>query len=104
MAGLTHPELDRGDGACINLTEDNLCSIYEDRPDFCRLNPERPVEEQTKWCKLMEANWPRYAKTLEQTFRDLTGASGCGILPGNEIDGGQPKSGSFITSSEGRNP
>lgn len=26
---------DRGDGACIHLTEDNLCDIYEERPDIC---------------------------------------------------------------------
>ena len=65
MAGFNHPELDRGDGACINLTKDNLCSIYETRPDFCRLNPLRPEEEQTKWCKLMEANWPTYLKMLQ---------------------------------------
>jgi Fe-S-cluster containining protein len=81
MAGFNHPELDRGDGACINLTEDNLCSIYEDRPDFCRLNPKRPAAEQEKWCKLMEANWPTY-------LQGLTRAPGCGILPGNEKDDG----------------
>ena len=36
FAGLiTHP-LDRGDGVCKYLDENNLCSIYEDRPDMCR--------------------------------------------------------------------
>jgi len=29
------PEMDRGDGICINL-KDNKCSIYENRPDKCR--------------------------------------------------------------------
>ena len=29
---------DRGDGACANLTKDNQCSIYETRPDICRVN------------------------------------------------------------------
>ena len=29
---------DRGDGACEHLTEDNLCSIYENRPDFCNVD------------------------------------------------------------------
>lgn len=24
-------------GACKHLTEDNRCSIYEDRPDICRI-------------------------------------------------------------------
>lgn len=27
---------DRGDGYCKFLNEDNECSIYEDRPEFCR--------------------------------------------------------------------
>lgn len=81
MAGFNHPELDRGDGTCIHLDVENRCSIYEDRPDFCRLNPKRPVAEQTKWCKLMEANWPSYLK-------GLTESAGCGILPGNEKDDG----------------
>ena len=25
----------REDGSCVNLKEDNSCSIYEDRPDIC---------------------------------------------------------------------
>lgn len=29
---------DRGDGACVYLTEDNQCSIYEDRPLICRVD------------------------------------------------------------------
>jgi len=71
MAGLNHPELDRGDGACKHLTEDNLCSIYEDRPDFCRLNPKRPAAEQEKWCKLIEANWERYLEILDRPPSDV---------------------------------
>jgi Fe-S-cluster containining protein len=27
----------REDGSCVNLTEDNLCSIYETRPQMCRI-------------------------------------------------------------------
>lgn len=37
LVGL-HPEgkdLDRGDLACKHLTSDNMCSIYDDRPDIC---------------------------------------------------------------------
>lgn len=31
--------LDRGDGVCMYLCEsDNLCSIYTERPLFCRIN------------------------------------------------------------------
>lgn len=29
-------ELDRGGGVCKYLTDDNLCSIYDNRPVFCR--------------------------------------------------------------------
>lgn len=28
---------DRGDGACKYLTEDNLCSIYDTRPELCNM-------------------------------------------------------------------
>lgn len=28
---------DRGDGACIYLTEENMCSIYETRPELCNM-------------------------------------------------------------------
>ena len=31
-------ELDRGDGTCKHLAEDNTCSIYEDRPAICRVD------------------------------------------------------------------
>lgn len=32
-----HAELDRGDGVCRYL-DGNLCSIYEDRPQICRVD------------------------------------------------------------------
>lgn len=75
------PELDRGDGACIHLTDDNQCSIYDDRPDFCRLDPNRPETEQTALCKLQDKNWEKY-------LQGLTENAGCGILPEIEIDEG----------------
>ena len=28
---------DRGDGACINLNDLNLCNIYDARPEFCSI-------------------------------------------------------------------
>ena len=31
-------ELDRGDGVCKNLTADNLCAIYAERPIFCNVD------------------------------------------------------------------
>ena len=29
---------DRGDGGCVYLKDDNSCSIYENRPDICRVD------------------------------------------------------------------
>ena len=31
-------ELDRGDGICKYLTDDNLCTIYDRRPFFCNVD------------------------------------------------------------------
>lgn len=35
VIGKILPELDRGDCACIHLTDDNKCSIYNNRPFIC---------------------------------------------------------------------
>ena len=35
MIGKIIPELDRGDCACIHLTSENRCDIYENRPFIC---------------------------------------------------------------------
>jgi Fe-S-cluster containining protein len=32
------PELDRGDGTCRYLSDDNTCSIYDERPLICRVD------------------------------------------------------------------
>lgn len=37
---------DRGDGACVYLTKDNLCSIYDTRPELC--NMEKMFEKRSK--------------------------------------------------------
>lgn len=29
---------DRGDGVCVNLNEEGLCSIYENRPEICNVD------------------------------------------------------------------
>ena len=31
-------QFNRGDGACVHLTEANDCAIYEQRPDACRIS------------------------------------------------------------------
>lgn len=35
VIGKILPELDRGDCACIHLTDDNKCEIYDNRPLVC---------------------------------------------------------------------
>lgn len=37
---------DRGDGACVHLGPDNLCTIYETRPEVC--NMEKMYEKRLK--------------------------------------------------------
>ena len=41
--------LNRGDGVCRHLQEDNTCEIYLIRPDICRVNKKDPNLE--KKCK-----------------------------------------------------
>ena len=31
-------DFDRGDGVCIHLREDNLCEIYDSRPEVCNVD------------------------------------------------------------------
>lgn len=39
-----HPDWPtRPDGACIHLTQDNRCAIYENRPLVCRVDEGRPA-------------------------------------------------------------
>ena len=38
IAGTPLERWDRGDGVCKHLTEDNLCDIYEHRPDICNVD------------------------------------------------------------------
>ena len=40
--------LDRGDGSCKYLADDNTCSIYEDRPDICRVDRQYKLFFSTK--------------------------------------------------------
>ena len=56
---------DRGDGVCIHLKADNLCAIYESRPDICNVEKmytlfrDRMIEEEylqlmTESCRLLK--------------------------------------------------
>lgn len=35
VGGIGIPEFNRGDGVCIHLTDNNLCDIYDKRPNIC---------------------------------------------------------------------
>ena len=43
-------ELDRGDGVCKHL-ENNLCSIYNDRPEVCRVKDYSNIKDLNRACK-----------------------------------------------------
>lgn len=44
MAPRAHPAWPkRADGACLHLTADNRCAIYETRPAICRVDALRPA-------------------------------------------------------------
>mgnify|MGYP003512396328 FL=1 len=51
--------LDRGDGVCKYLNEHlNLCSIYESRPDICRIDLQykKNYKQHISWNKFIELN------------------------------------------------
>jgi len=46
------------DQPCPKLDENGYCSVYEDRPDYCRI---WPTQNQPAWrpnCKLMQERFP----------------------------------------------
>lgn len=52
-------ELNRGDGVCKYLNEsDNKCTIYEDRPDICRVDVQYQKHFSTKytWGQFVQIN------------------------------------------------
>lgn len=51
--------LDRGDGTCIYyIDKENLCSIYETRPNICRIDLQYSLNysEQYTWSEFVEIN------------------------------------------------
>lgn len=51
--------LDKGDGSCKYLSSENTCSIYEDRPDICR------VDLQYKLFFSSEMDWEDFVELNE---------------------------------------
>lgn len=63
-----HPDLahlDRGDGVCRNLTSNNLCSVYEDRPDVCNTR----TMFKKLWSQYM--SWDEYVHEAEVACKYL---------------------------------
>lgn len=56
------PELAGPDGVCKHLGGDNLCTIYDDRPDYCHINIKLANQERIK-------NREEPFKTKEEFFR-----------------------------------
>ena len=54
----------REDGACIHLSEDNLCKIYDERPQLCRHQPETTYEHHAVAC-----NWLQEREGMDVKFR-----------------------------------
>jgi Fe-S-cluster containining protein len=50
MIKFVYPNLDRGDGACVHLNEENKCDIYETRPRLCRIPEWYPGKLRARDC------------------------------------------------------
>ena len=59
-----------GDGVCVHLTHDNLCEIYNNRPDICDVN------------KMFEI---KYHNIMTRDEYDRLNGYGCKVLKSNSI-------------------
>ena len=61
-------QFDRGDGTCCHLTAANLCDIYDDRPEVCRVDKmyshfkdlmteDEYVDSIEESCRILKANY-----------------------------------------------
>lgn len=64
-------EYDRGDGVCKYLTEDNLCAIYEGRPDIC--NTDKMYEKY-------------FSRTMSRDYYDAINSGACEALRATQND------------------
>ena len=58
LAGLAHPELDRGDLGCVFLRGENRCLIYKRRPRFCNVYETWRLKysDRLSWDEFKKAN------------------------------------------------
>ena len=67
--------LDRGDGVCRHLgADDNLCRIYETRPEICRVAAMyKAFEDRLTWPEYVDLNL-RACRDLQARARPATSA------------------------------
>ena len=71
-------QFDRGDGTCCHLTSANLCDIYEERPEVCRVDnmyahfkdlmtEDEYVDSIEELCRILKANYETLMGNLPGT-------------------------------------
>lgn len=66
---------DRGDGVCVHLTADNLCDIYDNRPEVCsvermysrfadKLTKDQYLEAMTRSCAMLKTHYKELRATM----------------------------------------
>lgn len=77
---------DRGDGVCVHLTPENLCDIYEGRPEVCsvermysrfssQLTKEEYLEAMMRSCAILKSHY----RGLRSTMSANAAAGECGL-------------------------
>lgn len=59
-------DMDRGDGRCKHLTDDLKCSIYKDRPDFCRVDLHQGKRTDEEYKELVGMMCKFFSENLEK--------------------------------------
>ncbi len=73
LAGFIIKELDRGDGVCRMLSENNMCSIYETRPEICRVRKDiYPSEQIENACNFLREVHNERTNYVEDNTKSLT--------------------------------
>ncbi len=65
-----YKDLDKGDGVCRNLTSENNCNVYNDRPLMCR------IDDAYKLIFWKEMSLPKYYELNLNACYDLQVAAG----------------------------
>lgn len=90
IAGLILKELDRGDGICLYLNENNKCEIYDHRPIICntdrmydkyfkdKYTKEEWIELNKRSCKDLENDQSKQSEVEDkvQKFEEMEGIQG----------------------------